>query len=320
VNAFTAGLPVDSACFFLELETGLAPVYREPDCEIPETSLFFSDGVSRFREIVRISARKQGIRKLVFFRLSAGSTIHRDAYARLEEQLYQDIQDVWQNRATEIILGRRWLGNLFGNLAVEGRSAFLLPTDRHGLRETMILLGAGPSLDAVLPQLITWTASHPDTGIAAIDTALPVLAEYNLRPDLIFTMDAQLANALDLMPWRWDNTSIVADLTCHPGIVRNTAPSNRYFFLSDFAPVQMVADLTSAGIAGVPALGSVAGAAIRILSRNAAQAPASPSARKPSNHVKAYSGDLLLFDAVCLVQRVARFEAICFLAVKSAAG
>ena len=125
-----------------------------------------------------------------------------------------------------------------------------------------VLIGAGPSLDTdikLLEEELQRAAaenasnfSHAPTeaisrpAIVAIDTALPALAARRIPVDCVFAMDAQLANAADLVPWGWYNSVLIADISAHPSIVRTFAPTRRILFSTRFSDLQI---LSSAGSA-----------------------------------------------------------------------
>lgn len=270
---FLKSLPSSSAAFFLELEPNLSSIYSEPDCEVPEivSAETPEAAFSSLRERFRLDVRYRGIRTLSIHRITAGYQLHREKYEELRDILLRDMQDVWRNRATEMVLGRRWLGNLFRNLVSVAGDTSALDLHRE-LREWVILIGAGPSLDHTLPEALSWIKAGRDLlTVAAIDTALPVLAEYDLKPDIVFAMDSQLANTSDFTPWRWDSVALVADATVHHAIPTHFHSSRRYWFVSQFAPIIPLDRYFSGGTETplLPPLGSVAAAAIRILNENA---------------------------------------------------
>ncbi len=224
-----------------------------------------SDPVQALRRRVSLEARRRGVRRLEFLRLSGGVDLHRDGYDEAARLLQEDLADVWRNRATEIVLGRRWLANTFSNGALAHRSADALD---ELIQERVVMVGAGPSLDDALPTIAATlrSAGRRDLSIVALDTALPVLAEHGIVPDVVVAMDCQIFNVYDLMPWRWDDTALLTDITCHPAVVRKFPPHRRYFFLSEFAPIALVRDAESLRrFPVIPPLGSVAGAAAFLL-------------------------------------------------------
>ncbi|MEX2443675.1 MAG: 6-hydroxymethylpterin diphosphokinase MptE-like protein [Alkalispirochaeta sp.] len=211
-------------------------------------------------------------RRVQTIHLTGGTRLHRQRYRQLEERVNQLIQRFWNNRGTQIRLQRRWVANLIRNPALDGNS---LETLRSRGGDRAILVGAGPSLDTHIPLLArmfpTAAGTDREGGIlVAIDTALPALAAADIQPDFIVTMDSQLANAQDFLPWRWDRTAVIADATTHFSIPRRFPSSRRYWFVSRFSEVQLFSDpelrALFRGIPVIPPFGSVAPSAVHILS------------------------------------------------------
>lgn len=218
---------------------------------------------------------RQALRRLQTIHLTGGTRLHRSRYQDLEAHLSRAIHRYWNNRGTQIRLQRRWVANLIRNVVREGLPVTAL--NGHAGRRA-VLVGAGPSLDAHIPLLARlfppvrqrWSSDARGV-LVAIDTALPALAASDIQPDFVVTMDGQLANAQDFLPWQWDQTAVIADATTHFSIPRRFSPSRRYWFVSRFAPVQLFTDPELAPLfAGIPVLppfGSVAPAAVHILSQ-----------------------------------------------------
>ena len=83
----------------------------------------------------------------------------------------------------------------------------------------VILVGAGPSLDAVLPSL---EAARERALLIAVDTALRPLLEHGIAPDLTITVDPSLENARHLTklppaPTTW----LVAEPSVHPSALEH---------------------------------------------------------------------------------------------------
>ena len=84
-----------------------------------------------------------------------------------------------------------------------------------------VMVGAGPSLDRVLPSL---AAARPAALIVAVDTALRPLLEHGIAPDLVMTVDPSELNArhltdLPLTPETW----LVAEPSVHPSALEHFA-------------------------------------------------------------------------------------------------
>ena len=207
---------------------------------------------------IRREVERRGIRRVRELSAGRAAADHAAAYRELARAATAIIRRHWSNRATELVLGRRWLCNLVRNLALPCRQPVQLAAALAA--RPMILVGAGPSLELALDEI---ARQRRVCSVVAIDTALPRLAAAGIRPDLIVSMDAQLANARDFSPWRWQECSILYDMTVHTSVPRRFAPERRFAFVSRFRDLALFENRALfADTAVLPPLGSVAPAAL----------------------------------------------------------
>jgi hypothetical protein len=200
-------------------------------------------------------------RRVLIVPLSAAYDADRERYDRLADVLRDAVRVHWQNRMTLIRMGRLWVRNLIANLAALPRAA-----DWTALRGDgpILVAGAGPSLE----RRLAWIAANRERlRVLAVDTALPVLADAGLAPDIVFALEAQWANLEDFLGASLDACSLVADLTATPSLLRR-AP-RLYLCASQFAPTALLTRLAAAGLspAAIPPLGSVGVAALHLALR-----------------------------------------------------
>lgn len=259
-------LPRSSAVLAVEYEPELAGLSQGKESELPAalglTVRFASTEGAAVHEGHGL-IDTLGIRAVRVIHLTGGSRLHASAYRRLEELLQQHTRQFWINRGTFIRLGRRWISNMMRTLQLphctldELAGSFSTP---------VILAGAGPSLTQHLPW-ITRQVNRGDAVLAALDTALPALAAAGVTPQIIWAMDGQLANAMDLLPWRWDRCTLAADVTTHPSIIRRFAPHRRFLFVTSLAHPMPLEGSAIADLPRIPPRGSVAPAALEGLVR-----------------------------------------------------
>jgi len=183
-------------------------------------------------------------RRVVPLHLCGGYRLYRAQYERLQRAVEEEIRLYWQNRLTLFAMTRLWLRNLFTNLAVLPACGDIvdLATDRP-----LLVCGAGPSLENSL----SWIADHRRAVILlAVDTALPVLAQADLPPDWVFTLDAQIHTLRDFLPFRDSGMKILCDLTSNPQSLRLFR--DLYFFSTRFHPLTLFDRLESARLLPTP--------------------------------------------------------------------
>lgn len=264
LEQFRRRLPPSSSILAVELHPALRAFAHHP-----ETDFHVAAGLSRADDAASAVATcrrllpRTGIRRVTRIALSGGAHLLRRDYDEVADAVTACVHRFWRNRGTQIALTRRWMANLARNALVDSVPPTALAVGRYS---AALLIGAGPSLDLHRELVRQIAAGRAAIAIVALDTALPALASLGIRPDAVVSMDAQLANARDLLPWRWDGVDLLADVTCHPGIVRRFDARRRSLFASEFHEFSD-GDLQAlvAGIPAIPPLGSVAPAAIHIL-------------------------------------------------------
>lgn len=258
-------LPPSSAILLVEIEPALFLLKDHPKSVFPHllnrNVAYVSSSESALRSADSFIHRL-AIRRIETAHLTGGSRLHKEVYRLLEDALQDSIRRFWTNRGTQIALGRRWVANLARNsLAASRPLRELAPR----ITESVVLIGAGGNLDIHRDWLATLQGGPT---LMALDTALPALADARIQPDIVFSMDGQLVNAYDLLPWKWNTTSLIADLSVHPSIPRRFETNRRFFFASRFADCSLFDCPLTEHVPVIPPRGSVAPAAVELLVRH----------------------------------------------------
>jgi hypothetical protein len=270
VGDFARRLGPGSALILVELDRRLADLQHHRESEyrspLPRSVQYARTAQEALRCASRLIQR-YALRRVVTVYLSGGVRLHADQYRLIAESVQNVIQRYWSNRGTQIRLGRRWIANLLRNALLEAKNIEFF---RKEAGTKAILVGAGPNLDRHIAYLEnTFRADAPHgTLLVALDTALPALAAATIKPDIVVSMDSQLANVYDFMPWCWDDTVLFADITVHPGIPGKFPAGQRAFFASEFTEESiLLREPILRGVPLLPARGSVAPAALELLVR-----------------------------------------------------
>ena len=246
-----------SAIVAVEFDHDVARVTRSLRAGDPTDPVVYFDRDSALAAI-RGEVERRGIRRVRELSASRAAAGYATGYRELACAATAIIRRHWSNRATELVLGRRWLRNLVRNLVLPCRQPAQL--DAGLAARPMILVGAGPSLELALDEI---ARQRQVCSVVAIDTALPRLAAAGIQPDLIVSLDAQLANARDFTPWRWQECSILYDMTVHTSVPRRFAPERRFAFVTRFRDLALFDNrVLFAATALLPPLGSVAPTAL----------------------------------------------------------
>ncbi|GHV67734.1 hypothetical protein AGMMS49928_05440 [Spirochaetia bacterium] len=209
-------------------------------------------------------------RRVEILRLSSGWRLDSQVYDDLAAALIGEIALDWGNAMTLVKLGRRYIRNAIANLSLIPRS---LPLSHLGSyfspAAPVLVLGAGPSLDEVLPELLRFfgsSAKDPSTrpfGIVCVDTALPCLHDWEIKPDLAVALESQHWNLRDftgLGDWRLDGwrLPLAMDLSALPATGR-VLNGEVFLFSTLWTDLSFIRRLAEAGLLpeSLPPLGSV---------------------------------------------------------------
>src|SRR5262249_40904644 len=128
------------------------------------------------------------LRRVEFLPLNGAWLAHGPRYREVLARLEEGVRRWWTNRITAVHPRPLWVKNLFDNRSAPGFSPRPWP---HWGHDTVLVCGAGPTLESVLP----WAHAHRHRlRIVAADTALGALKPWNLVPDAVVALEAQHAN------------------------------------------------------------------------------------------------------------------------------
>jgi hypothetical protein len=189
----------DINCFIL-IEPGMGymiPVLREnrPDGKIivlhadagfrtlsgvfPGDAVWYPDsetGVQEFLEAELLPAAKV---RMVEWR--PGLNVYGDTVLELVRESAEFIKRLEAGRRTDAFFGKRWLRNFFRNLALFQNTLIYRKMDIP-----VVITGSGPSLEAVLPQIL---AAKDKIFIIAASSSLPALTAGGITPDMVISTD-----------------------------------------------------------------------------------------------------------------------------------
>jgi hypothetical protein len=197
----------------------------------------------------------------------------------LAAALNNEIALQWSNAMTLVKLGRRFMRNTIRNLPLLAASRN--PAGLSFGTAPVLVLGAGPSLDAFLDVLCAAPRSSLDSAarnfrIICVDTCIPVLRERGLRPDLAVILESQFWNRQDFTGSAASGIAAALDLSAYQGSAAALG-GPFYFFFTPWTRLRFFARMKSAGILPVlpsggsmPPLGSVGLSAVELARRLAA--------------------------------------------------
>ncbi len=211
----------------------------------------------------------RAFRRVEVLRLSGGWTLAEREYEAIVKALRADMAVHWANAMTLVRLGRRYALNAARNLALLP-SAASLDGPASGARPILVL-GAGPSMDAVADRIERSAYRQPDARpfrLLCVDTALSALLARSIRPDLVVALEAQHWNLRDFVGASRAEVPLAMDLSAHPGTA-TAGLGSIALFSTRWAPLRFLDRLEEAALlpSEIPPLGSVGLTAVAVALR-----------------------------------------------------
>jgi hypothetical protein len=150
-------------------------------------------------------------------------------FGRAGESVKNAINRLAGDYSTQAYFGTRWFSNIIRNLFRAEKPERPLPPVRRAA-----VCAAGPSLDMQLPRL---EKTRKSRFVIAVDTALPALLEWNIKPDAAVSIDCQHISYFHFtaglpgdIPLFLDLASppLLASLTGNPRFFSGGHPLTRY--------------------------------------------------------------------------------------------
>ncbi|MDR2185006.1 MAG: DUF115 domain-containing protein [Treponema sp.] len=257
----------DEQLMALALET--MPAELRKDCRLQLVRTNDAAALCRF---VRDSWGSRRFRRLEMLRLSGGWQSAPELYENLAAALRREMAVEWGNAMTLVKLGRRYIRNALRNLALMGGGAASTENLDYGSRPVLVL-GAGPSLDAVLEGCAARFAERLDPSrrpfkIICVDTALTSLKARNIEPDLAVALESQHWNLRDFIGLGARKIPLAMDLSALPAAAEFSG-GGLFLFVTPWTELRLFDRLKAAGMFPEPfsPLGSVGLTAVELARR-----------------------------------------------------
>jgi len=245
------------------------------DASITENKKFHLTNIFDIEKLFAVIRGKWGVmafRRIEMIRLNGGWQLFAKEYDSITEQLRSEIALQWSNALTLNKLGRLFIRNLFRNLPL---LADFQSIEKLSYGSSPVLvLGAGPSLDEVLEQIII--KREPGTKnneqraarcykIICVDTCLGALKERGVIPDLVVILESQHWNLRDFIGCKGWEVNAAIDLSSLPSSALLLSGGG-FLFFTEWTNLRVFKRLKEAGLLPffMPPLGSVGLTAVEI--------------------------------------------------------
>ncbi|MGI5172590.1 DUF115 domain-containing protein [Treponema sp. OMZ 840] len=242
-----------------------------PDAVCPDAAVLFKkeEEIARLLDGEDFSPRYSGsplpaigfFRRVLVLEASGTAALYADFYKALFSYAQNSIAVFWKNRMTLVRLGRLFSRNVLKNAArIAARSASSVPLIPASLNRPILVAGAGPSLDALIPFIKRYAQK---LYIIAVDAAFRPLYDKGIRPNALVTVESQVISQRSLIGARRSGIPIIADMCARSANLRITEGSLS-FFISEYAKLPLLERIKKAlpELPVFPPLGSVGLAAV----------------------------------------------------------
>lgn len=256
-NSFALAIETDEILFDFSLtyESNISKKYKN------KYAYCFSNDVNTFCKIFddEIYFKLGNFRRTITIDFSGATQIKPIQYQTFTKLADDFINTFWKNRITLVKMGRLYAKNIFKNLV---KNAFSKPLSEKSINQPVLVLGAGTSIDKVVPFI---QQESDRLYILAVDAVVISLLKHGIIPDKIIAVESQLANEKAFIGLANSKLPVIADLTSRRNIL-NITKGEINFFLSEYAKTNFLNNLKSKKIISkiIPPLGSVGLAAVEI--------------------------------------------------------
>lgn len=157
---------------------------------------------------------------------------HQQYFDGLQTLIQRNLEKDDINDRTLEKFGRLWLRNSCRNLHFLAECDAVARYENFGWNLDACVVGAGPSLDLVLPHL---AAIKERSLVIAVDTALRSCLRVGVEPDFVVLSDPQYWNARHLSGLCAPSTTLVTEVAAYPSVFR--FPCREIVLCSSLYPV-----------------------------------------------------------------------------------
>ena len=210
----------------------------------------------------------RAFRRIETLKFTGGFQLFPGLYDALCDTLRREFAVDWGNALTLSKLGRLYTRNMLRNIALSSQFPSI---DELSFGDASVLvLGAGPSLDDVLDRLTRKLRGTEERRfkIVCVDTCLGALKDRGIVPDLVVILESQHWNLRDFIGTKGWNVNMAADLSSLPACAR-ILKGKGFLFFTPWTGLEIFKRLKDAGLlpASVSPLGSVGLTAVEITRR-----------------------------------------------------
>ena len=237
-------LPTSSFAIFVECDRKLANVFEEYFLNIHSDAkrLNYINSASIENIITYIEKlTKFSFKSVSLIRGSAGFLLYENFYNNLLLEVERLTSIFWKNRITLIEMGRLYAKNIFLWLRfiLKDNKKKYNPLPKESVEKPILVLGAGPSLDASYEFI---KKNRDKVFLLSVDAAFSALSDVDICPDAVVILEAQhwILDAFLTSDNR--NIPLFASITSTPKVC-NVFHSDIFLYATEYASLSLLDNL-----------------------------------------------------------------------------
>jgi len=182
------------------------------------------------------------VRDVKFVILPGAYRLNAERYKSISEDIHNIVKAKFSDLLTRVNFDKLWIKNIFLNLPNLVRFGSLseneLKSDfNYLLNKPFVVLGAGYSVWLLFDVLKKYRDKFV---LGAVDTALKTTLSQGIIPDIVFSLDSQLANIKDFFGVETKGLTLISDITVSPELIRNFKGN---IFLSKTSHIEVIGNV-----------------------------------------------------------------------------
>jgi len=182
------------------------------------------------------------VRDVKFVIFPGSYRLNAERYKSISEDIHSIVKAKFSDLLTRVNFDKLWIKNIFLNLPNLVRFGSLseneLKSDFSYLfNKPFVVLGAGYSAWLLFDVLKRYRDKFV---LGVVDTALKTTLSQGIIPDIVFSLDSQLANIKDFFGVETKGLTLISDITVSPELIRNFKGN---IFLSKTSHIEVIGNV-----------------------------------------------------------------------------
>ena len=182
------------------------------------------------------------VRDVKFVIFPGSYRLNTERYKSISEDIHSIVKAKFSDLLTRVNFDKLWIKNIFLNLPNLVRFGSLseneLKSDFSYLfNKPFVVLGAGYSAWLLFDVLKRYRDKFV---LGVVDTALKTTLSQGIIPDIVFSLDSQLANIKDFFGVETKGLTLISDITVSPELIRNFKGN---IFLSKTSHIEVIGNV-----------------------------------------------------------------------------